>query len=231
VNKNRLYEKQIFTGHKKPINSLALSPDNRNLATASYDGKIGLFRIGSQEKRFQQIHTKRVYSVQFNNDGKQLLTSGRDANIQGGYTRLWQINDSLSLRLIREFPKISDRILWSSFSPNNQLVASVGRDWIVNIFSNNNKQIHKRLIGHENSILRAIFSPDNKQIATVSGDATVRFWDLNNNEELFKLRLPTQIDQGAALWDFDFRCTSKTCSIIVPLTNGKLVLYKLGKIY
>ncbi len=231
INKNRLYEKQIFTGHKKPINSLALSPDNKNLATASYDGKIGLFRIGSQEKRFQQIHTKRVYSVQFNNDGKQLLTSGRDANIQGGYTRLWQINDNLSLRLVREFPKISDRILWSSFSPNNQLVASVGRDWIVNLFSNNNKQIHKRLIGHENSILRAIFSPDNKQIATVSGDATVRFWDLNNNEELFKLRLPSQIDQGAALWDFDFRCTSKTCWVIVPLTNGKLVLYKLGKIY
>lgn len=231
LNNDRLYEKQIFTGHNKPINSLALSPDNKNLATASYDGKIGLFRIGSQEKRFQQIHTKRVYSVQFNNDGKQLLTSGRDANIQGGYTRLWQINDNLSLRLVREFPKISDRILWSSFSPNNQWIASVGRDWIVHIFDNKNKQIHKNLIGHENSILRAIFSPDNKQIATVSGDATVRLWDLNNNEELFKLRLPSQIDQGAALWDFDFRCTSNTCWIIVPLTNGKLVLYKLGKIY
>lgn len=231
LNNDRLYEKQIFTGHNKPINSLALSPDNKNLATASYDGKIGLFRIGSQEKHFQQIHTKRVYSVQFNNDGKQLLTSGRDANIQGGYTRLWQINDNLSLRLVREFPKISDRILWSSFSPNNQWIASVGRDWIVHIFDNKNKQIHKNLIGHENSILRAIFSPDNKQIATVSGDATVRLWDLNNNEELFKLRLPSQIDQGAALWDFDFRCTSNTCWIIVPLTNGKLVLYKLGKIY
>jgi WD40 repeat protein/energy-coupling factor transporter ATP-binding protein EcfA2 len=231
VNNERLYEKQIFTGHKKPINSLTLSSDNSYLATASYDGRIGLFKIGSQKKRFQQIYTKRVYSVKFNNEGKQLLTSGRNANIQGGYTRLWQINDNLSLRLIREFPKISNRILWSSFSPNNQWIASVGRDWIVNIFSNENKEIHKRLIGHENTILRAIFSPDNKQIATVSGDATVRFWDLNNNEELFKLRLPSQIDQGAALWDFDFRCTSNSCRIVVPLTNGKLVLYKLGQIY
>ncbi len=231
LSNDRLYEKQIFTGHKKPINSLALSPDNSTLATASYDGKIGLFRIASEEKHFQQIYTKRVYSVEFNKDGKQLLTSGRDANIQRTYTRLWQINDSLSLKLIRKFPKISDRILWSSFSPNNQWVASVGRDWIVHIFSNNNKHIHKRLIGHQNSILRAIFSPDNKQIATVSGDATVRFWDLNNDEELFKLRLPTQIDHGAVLWDFYFRCTSKSCSLVVPLTNGKLVLYNLGKIY
>jgi len=68
--------------------------------------------------------------------------------------------------------------------------------------------------------------------ATVGGDMTVKVWDLDSQKALFSLRLPTQITNSQApLWDFDFRCVGealKDCWIAVPLTVGKLALYRLG---
>lgn len=53
-------------------------------------------------------------------------------------------------------------------------------------------------------------------------------WDLETHKELFALRLPTQIQRGAPLWDFAFRCTDQgDCWIAVPLTMGRLALYHL----
>jgi hypothetical protein len=59
---------------------------------------------------------------------------------------------------------------------------------------------------------------------------TVRLWDLETDKELFALRLPTEIrpSDESPLWDFDFRCTDQgECWIAVPLTMGRLALYRL----
>ena len=86
-------------------------------------------------------------------------------------------------------------------------------------------------MGHEQTVYRAIFSPDSRQLATVSSDMTVKVWDLDSQKALFSLRLPTVFKNPSPLWDFDFRCVGealKDCWIAVPLTVGKLALYRLG---
>lgn len=233
-----LIEKQLFIGHDDAINAIAFSPKGNLLATASYDGKIGLFKVGSDEKGFHTAYQGRVYSVDFDLNGTRILSTGKDIGPKEGYTRLWQLTFGYAqipakpLTLIKEFPKGSDKMLWASLSSDNQKMASVGRDWLVHLYSLKNTQLHHRLVGHENSVLRAIFSPDNHQLATVSGDATVRFWDLIKRSELFTLHLPTPTDEVARLWDFDFRCIpQQNCWIAVPLTRGKLVLYEMKNIY
>ena len=60
------------------------------------------------------------------------------------------------------------------------------------------------------------------------GDMTVRLWDLETHKELFALRLPAGAEQRNPYWDFDFRCTDQgECWIAVPLTMGRLALYRL----
>jgi WD40 repeat protein len=51
-----LTERQTFSGHTGAVHGLAFSPDGTLLATASYDGRVGLFTVGTEEKRFIDAH-------------------------------------------------------------------------------------------------------------------------------------------------------------------------------
>ena len=226
VQENKLQAPQTFTGHKRAVHAVAFSPDSKTLATASYDGQIVLFTVGTEQKQFFKAHEGNVASVVFDNNGTRLLSSG----IEDFILRLWNLNTNPPT-LLQEFPKADDQLTWATLSPDNQKVASVGRDHIVHIYATQNGQEQYRLAGHESAIYRAIFSPDSQQLATVSADATVKMWDLTNGSELFSLRLPANRGGGnyTPLWDFDFRCIpNQNCWIAVPLTRGKLVLYDLG---
>ncbi|MCP4350476.1 MAG: hypothetical protein GY795_33825 [Desulfobacterales bacterium] len=221
---SQLEKLQTLEGHTNAIHAVAFSPDSHTLATASYDGQIGLFTIGTDEKRFiEKAHDGYVESACFDLTGKYLLSCGN----QDCATRLWKIKDH---SLMKEFPKANDELLWSALSPDGQRAAAVGRGSNVTIYTTYDAQVEHRLSGHEQTVFKAIFSPDSQQLATISTDATLRMWDLTNGSELFAIRLPTKASPPVPLWDFDFRCTPG-CWITVPLTKGELLIYELGKIY
>jgi WD40 repeat protein len=129
---------------------------------------------------------------------------------------------------IREFKQAQAELLWAALSPDDRLVATVGRDQVVDIYKTDDGQLIHRLVGHEQAVYRANFSPDGRQLATVSSDATVRLWDLDTGAQLFALRLPADRSPPVPGRDFDFRCTPNGCWVAVPLTRGKLALYDLG---
>jgi WD40 repeat protein len=221
-----LTERQTFSGHTDAVHGLAFSPNGTLLATASYDGRIGLFTIGTQEQRFINAHEGMVASVAFDHSGSHLLSAGAEDKT----ARLWDLTTN-PLTQIQAFPKAQDMLMWATYSPDGQAIASVGRDQVIEVYSTHDAQLLHRLVGHEQTVYRAIFSPDGHQIATVSSDATLRLWDLDTGGELFSLRLPTHRSPPVPLWDFDFRCTPAGCWIAVPLVRGKLALYEFGKIH
>ncbi len=168
-------------------------------------------------------HEEKLTSVMFDQSGEKIISAD-----MGGKIFLWK-NESNSLHLIREFPKSTDGIT-AAISPDGTRVAAVGRDALVHIFdAADGTEIH-RFVGHENMIFRVAFSPDGGQMITLGGDATVRAWDLENAELLFTIKLPmNQMDAGP--WDFSFRCTPTGCYIVVPLTRGKVVAYRMENFY
>jgi WD40 repeat protein/energy-coupling factor transporter ATP-binding protein EcfA2 len=225
-----LTTQQTFTGHAAEVHGITLSPDGKTLATASYDGRIGLFKIGAKDdERFIDAHEGGheggVESVALDTNRTRLLSAG----YYDKTARLWDLTiDPPSL--IREF-KQSQVLLWAALSPDNRLIAAVGRGATVDIYKVDDGELLYRLAGHEQTVYRAIFSPDGRQLATVSTDATVRLWDLGDLHkpaQLFALRLPADRAPPDPLWDFDFRCTPNGCWLAVPLTRGKLALYDLG---
>ena len=225
VKKRQLQKQQ--TVHSGSVHAVAFSPDSQLIATAGYDGQIGLFTVGTEHKRFiERAHKGRVASVSFDNSGTRLLSSG----MYDFTLRLWNLNTEPPTLLEKEFPTVQHKLMWASFSPDNKRIVRVGRGSSVAIYASEEAQEQYRLIGHQQTVLRAIFSPDNQQVATVSGDATVRLWDLENGNEIFVLHLPANTGKPYQIWDFDFRCSPKNCWIAVPLTRGKLVLYEFGAI-
>jgi WD40 repeat protein/Tfp pilus assembly protein PilF len=225
VKQNDLSEIQIFNGHSSAVYSVAISPDSHTLATSSYDGTIGLFQLGTEIKQFIQAHTLCqstgcTEAVSFSQDGTQLLSNGNADRT----TKLWNIQTKPP-SLIKEFPKSNDELLWSSLSHDNYMISMVGRgeNTIVNIKNN----LNTKLVGHEQTIYKSLFALDSATLATVSVDATVKLWNVSQGTELLSLRLPTHSFPPTPLWDFDFRCL-KTCRLAVPLTEGKLLLYRFS---
>jgi WD40 repeat protein len=181
-----LTARQTFSGHTDAVYGLAFSPDGTLLATASYDGRVGLFTVGTEEKRFIDAHEGGVASVAFDPSGTRLLSAG----LEDKTARLWDLTTYPSTQ-IQAFPPAPDKLLWATLSPERQAMANVGRDQVVAVYSTHDAQLLHRLVGHEQTVHRAIFSPDGHQLATVSGDTTLRLWDLDTGGELFSLRLPT----------------------------------------
>lgn len=223
---NSLLEQKVFLGHKKSIYSIAISPNEKYVATAGADGKIGLFNIEKEDGEayfYKAAHKGRIFAIAFNNASNQLLSGGSDK-----YMRLWKLYDDKPLKSINEKQWIAD----VNFSPNDKLIANVGQGHLINIYhADNLEKINKQFMGHTNSITRVIFSPNNQQLITASQDSTVRVWDLSGKliePHLFTLKLPT----NNRIWNFDFRCDKRgNCWMVVPLLEGRLVFYKLGVIY
>ncbi len=223
IDQQHLAKRYTLTGHTVAVHAVAFSPDSTLLATASFDGQIGVFTLGTEKQRLFKAHDGKVGSVTFDDTGTRLLSSG----IEDFTTRLWNLTTDPPT-LLQEFPKAQDKLLWATLSPDQQWVASVGRG-LVTLYAATTAQVQHRLVGHEQTVFRAIFSPDSSQLATVGGDATVKLWEVKTGKELFTLRLPTNSGYPVPLWDFDFRCVPQgDCWIAVPLTRGKLVVYGLG---
>lgn len=219
-----LQEQQILEEHKDTVHALSFSPDSQTLATAGYDGKIGLFKLGGQEEQNPpfKAHDGIVEGVSFSNDGKQLLSSGQDRLI-----KLWNIQTSPPT-VSQNFPPVNDTPMWSSWSPDNQSIAAVGRSLAIDVYHTASRRLQYHLTGHEQTVFKAVFSPDSQQLATVSGDTTAKFWELGQGKELFSVHLPTLPAYPVPLWDFDFRCQATNCVMAVPLVRGLLQLYQFS---
>ncbi len=225
IKQDNLIEQKVFYGHKRAIYSVSISPNDKYIATAGADGKIGLFDMQGKAYFYKKAHEgKRIFAIAFNNKSTQLLSGGED-----NYMRLWKLYDNKPLQSVNEKQWIMD----VNFSPNDKLIANVGQGHLINIYNTDTfKKIDTQLMGHTNSITRVIFSPENQQIITASQDSTVRVWDLSESliePHLFTLNLPS----NQPIWDFDFRCDKQqgNCWMVVPLLEGRLVSYKLGTIY
>src|SRR5205823_10626966 len=70
------------------VGQVALSPDGRTVAAATYDGTIQLWDLATHRRLLPDLigHSERVESVAFSPDGKQLASASFDKTI-----RLWDV--------------------------------------------------------------------------------------------------------------------------------------------
>ena len=219
----RLKLRHTLKAHTALVHAVSFSPDGQRLATASYDGHIGLFDVATGQGSTQKAHEAQALSVSFDATGRWLLSSGDDYKL-----RLW---DTQNLRQPpRELAQLQDTPMWASLAPDGRSAAVVGREHAITLLNLTQPNAPaQRLVGHENAVYRAIHSPDGQQLATVSADMTLRLWDLPRQRLLFTQRLPAvRPNGGVPLWDFDFRCVKATgqCWAVVPLTMGRVVVYR-----
>lgn len=235
---------RAFSNHVDVINDLAFSPDGNWLATASVGGQtrfasgkivsdeqasagqVSILNLASGQTRPYAAHRAEALSVEFDRAGDRVFSTG-----DGGGRIIWRFQDG-ELNREHELPRGRDMIYAGRFDPANDLVATAGRTGVLEVFDALNQKKVFELTGHENAILRLAFTPDGGQLMTAGTDGTIRFWDMQLGRRIFDLRLPVDHENKEPLWDFDFDYRAGSGGwMAVPLTNGKLLLYRLGKVF
>lgn len=109
---------RTLRGHQGGVRGLAISPDQRTLASAGLDGKVMLWTIPEGLRiRTLEKHTEGVRAVAFSPDGRYLASAGKD-----GLLCVWNVASGRLEKILR-----LDAPLWTvAFSPNGQYLIAGG---------------------------------------------------------------------------------------------------------
>ncbi|WP_181016053.1 serine/threonine-protein kinase [Pseudanabaena sp. BC1403] len=198
--KKRLTPTKFLQKHTDAIQSVALSPDGKIIASASDDGTVKLWELeGDNTTPIKEIKDQGgwVRAVVFLSD-RQIITAGQDKNIK--------IIDIASGKVVKTLSGHTNLINNLAIAPASDLLVSGSYDNTVNLWQISTGKLLRSLTGHTDKIWGLAISPDGKQVVSASRDKTVKIWDVKTGENLKTLEHPSGV----------------TCVLITP--DGKRVI-------
>lgn len=172
--------------HPYRIEGLALSPDNRRLATSGDGSAIHLW--DAESGRLVQTlhgHAQRCKGLAFSPDGRYLASASQDHTV-----RVWAVDSGETLHLC------SGHSAWVwgvCFSPDGHLFASSSDDQTIRVWQMSTGECVRVIHGHRHWVRPIAFHPTQPLLASAADDQTVRLWNLHNGK-------PEWTQQGYTNW-------------------------------
>ncbi|TYQ26300.1 protein kinase [Pseudanabaena sp. UWO311] len=198
--KKRLTPTKFLQKHSDAVQSVALSPDGKIIASASDDGTVKLWELeGDNTSPIKEIKDQGgwVRAVVFLSN-RQIITAGQDKNIK--------IIDIATGKVVKTLSGHTNLINNLAIAPASDLLVSGSYDNTVNLWQISTGKLLRSLTGHTDKIWGLAISPDGKQVISASRDKTVRIWDVKTGESLKILEHPSGV----------------TCVLVTP--DGKRVI-------
>jgi cytochrome c len=197
---------RTFEGHTAPIVSLAISPDGKWLASASWDRTVRVWPLGSGEPRILEGHNQNVNSITFTRDGKFLVSASYDLTVRiwpiaGGDPQVVTLPTPLNAAVtadgeivaggadgrvffvgldgkqLAEIDVTNGPIISIAASPDGSLLAAAGIRGSVTIIDRKERKILRTLVGPGLPVWSVVFFGDNKTLLTGGSDGLVRRWN------------------------------------------------------
>ena len=173
-------ELRTLKGHSTFVQSVAFSPDGRQIVSGSNDQTIKLWdtESGAELATFK-VHCH-VTSVAFSPGGKQIASGGSDSTV-----KLWDAQSGVELSALKGHTR---GVRTVAFSPDGKQIASGSLDSTIQLWDAAMRTELATIKGHAGAVLSVAFSPDGRQIASGSLDATIKLWDTTSGVELVTLK-------------------------------------------
>jgi RNA polymerase sigma factor (sigma-70 family) len=193
-----------LTGLQGPVDSLAVSPDGRWLASCSYNPRPG---EGDDAVRLWDLHTGRqvkrlphefyaIYDLAFAPDGSRLSAGGaQEHGSAPGGVQVWEVPTGKRLLTMNARTPSVKRL---AFSPDGRMLAAGGHDASLRLWEVATGEERLRFRGHEGTIDALAFAPDGRSLAAASADAPVFVWDVAGAS---RPRQPLSAEDLRRCWD------------------------------
>jgi WD40 repeat protein len=180
--------------HTKQVDSLAISPDSRWLATAGDDGTVHVYDLTHNDPVASALQfpgyeedIEGMVSLDFSPDSRWLASGSEDRT-----ARLYDMSTAdpaADPTILRGHLRA---ILSVDFSPDGHWLATGGNEGIVFLWdmTSPNPAGNPRRLPGKNAMREVAFSPDSKTLATANQDGVVRLW-LPDTQDLINLACQT----------------------------------------
>lgn len=171
--------------HFNTIRGMAIAPDGKTLATASYDETIKLWNLKTG-KQLQVLagHSRDVECVAISADGK-ILASGSDDN----RIKLWNLQTGEELKTLAGH---SGWVRCLAMTPDGKTLVSGSDDRTIALWNLETGEKLREMRGHESGVYavaivhphRYANAPDGRLLASGSNDSTIKLWNLETGKEM-----------------------------------------------
>jgi len=204
----------VLDGHAAPIVGLAVSPDGKLLASASWDHSVRLWPLDGGAPRVFEGNSQNVNGVAFSPDGRALVSAGYDATL-----RIWTIADggeavrnlptplnTVAIApdgeivaagadgkvyfltpqgdMLGEVQASPTPIIAVTVSPDGALVAAAGIRGSVAVIDRKTRKLERTLVGPGLPVWSVAFFPDSRTLLTGGTDRMIRRWDAVSGEPI-----------------------------------------------
>ena len=178
---------EIIVDHEcecRDIRAIACSPDG---ALIAYGGRDGVLRVRhvndsidshpsntskpGESKTIEwkaPLHFDRIRSIQFSQDGRQITSVGEDRRI---------VHYDVLKRTALGQTEVGGGKLMGLCQLETNLFAIAGSDNSIRIFSEIDRRVLVKLVGHDGSV--SVLKRTSKLIISGSFDTTIRLWDID----------------------------------------------------
>ena len=162
----------VWPAHTNVVYAPAFSPDERTLATGSWDGTVKLWDLDNGALLWTGWHTKGINCVAFSPDGSMLASGSHDETV-----RLWNSQSGTNLQTLAHSAQVFE-VAWS---PDGGLLASGDFEGSVRLWEVQqtlSATCVQMIAGHTNWVLGLAFAPDGSTLASGSWDRHGQMWEV-----------------------------------------------------